>query len=174
MTSASERRYLMGTGKPLLDIHNKYSTRAFSSDGLRYCWLFAFSYIEGRSCARFHRVMRGTVLHVDRAAYVLGSIGSRPSDSATLAGSILHLVMVMAKGKERRAALGSRLGRTRRRSYRNSWNLTVTRFGTSHDTRNKTARYKSLRQGGWLFVPAPPRPNSRNANHRGLRVDEAC
>jgi hypothetical protein len=116
MTSASERRYLMKTGKPLLDIRNKYSTRVFSSDGLRYCWLFAFSYIEGRLCARFHRVVREIIRHINRAAYVLGFIGSRPSDSATLAGSILHLMM-MAKGKERRAALGSRLGRTRRRSH---------------------------------------------------------
>ena len=102
-------------GKPFLDIRNEYSTTAFSSDGVRYCWLFALSSFEDRLCARFHRVVRGTPTapRFDRAAFVLGSVGSRPSDSATFAGSILHLVMVMAKGKERPAAIGSMLGRTR-------------------------------------------------------------
>jgi hypothetical protein len=36
--------------KPFLDMSNKYSTRAFSSDGMRHCSSF-----EGRLCARYHR-----------------------------------------------------------------------------------------------------------------------
>jgi hypothetical protein len=35
MMNASKRRYLIGTGNPLLDIRNKYSTMAFSSDRVR-------------------------------------------------------------------------------------------------------------------------------------------
>ena len=73
--SASERRYLIGIGKPLLDIRNKYLTRAFSSEGVRYCWRFAFS---GRPCTRYHSVVGGTLLEFDRAAYALGSVGSGP------------------------------------------------------------------------------------------------
>src|ERR1700688_1767936 len=98
MMSASERRYLIGIGKPLLVIRNKYSTRAFSSEGVRYCWLAALSCLEGRPRARYQRVVRGTLVDSDRAAYVLGFDGSRPSQSAALAGSILrigHVVMVV-------------------------------------------------------------------------------
>jgi hypothetical protein len=90
MMSASERINLTGIGKPLLDIRNKYATKAFSSDGVRYCWRFTFSYLEGRPCARYHRVVVGTLLDSDRAAYVLGFEGSRPSDRTALAGSILR------------------------------------------------------------------------------------
>src|SRR5436853_5535953 len=89
MMNASERRYLTGTGYPLLDICNKYLTRAFSSNGVRYCWRFAFSSFEGRPCARCHRVERGTLPRSDRAAYVLGSAGSRPSERTSLARSML-------------------------------------------------------------------------------------
>ena len=74
--SASERRYLIGIGKPLLDIRNKYSTRAFSSEGVRYYWRFAFSCLEGRPCARYYSVVGRTLLDFDRAAYILGSVGS--------------------------------------------------------------------------------------------------
>ena len=35
-------------------------------------------------CARFQRVVQATLWHFDRAAYVLGSFASRPSDNATL------------------------------------------------------------------------------------------
>ena len=37
MMNAREHRDLTGMGKPLLDIRNKYSTKDFSSDGVRYC-----------------------------------------------------------------------------------------------------------------------------------------
>ena len=57
----------------------KYATRAFSSEGVRYCWRSAFSCLEGRPCARCHRVEGGTLLDSDRAAYVLGFQGSRSS-----------------------------------------------------------------------------------------------
>jgi hypothetical protein len=69
-----------GTGYPLVDVGNKYLTRAFYSNGLRHCWRFAFSSFECRPCARRHRVERGTLHRSERAAYVLGSAGSRPSE----------------------------------------------------------------------------------------------
>jgi hypothetical protein len=90
MMKASEHRYLTGIGKPLVDIRSKYSARAFSSDGVRYCWYVAFSYIEGRLCARYHRVVQGILLDSDRAVYVLGCEGLRPLDNTLLAGSILR------------------------------------------------------------------------------------
>src|SRR5438067_2329753 len=96
---ASERRYFTATGYPLSDIRSKYFTRAFSSNGVRYCWRFAFSSIECTPCARFHRVVRATSWRFDRAAYVLGSVGSRPSASARLAASILQMVVGDREGK---------------------------------------------------------------------------
>jgi hypothetical protein len=98
--NVSERRYLIGIEKPLLDIRNKYLIRAFSSEGVRYYWRFAFSCLEGRPCARYHRVVEETLLNFDMAAYVLGSMGPRPSQSAILTGSILQMVIVMVKGNE--------------------------------------------------------------------------
>src|SRR6266480_6714623 len=47
----------------------------------------------GQTRKEFHRVVRGTLRRFDRAAYVLGSVGSRPSASARLAASILQMVV---------------------------------------------------------------------------------
>ena len=125
--SASEHRYLIEIGKPLLDIHNKYLIRAFSSEGVKYCWRLAFSCLEGRPYTWYHRVVGGTLMDFDRAAYVLGSVGSSLHIARHLAGSILQMVMVMVmvmvKGNERRAALGSRLGGHVAGSYRYFWDL---------------------------------------------------
>jgi hypothetical protein len=49
---------------------------------------FLVSRVGRGPCARCHRV-EGTLLESDRAAYVLGLEGSRPSESAALARSIL-------------------------------------------------------------------------------------
>jgi hypothetical protein len=62
-----------GTRYPLLDIRRKKLMRAFSSNGVRYCWRFAFSSFDCRPYARRHRVERGTLPRSERAAYVLGS-----------------------------------------------------------------------------------------------------
>ena len=79
MIKASKRRCLIGTGYAWLDICNKYLMRAFSSDGVRCCWLFALSSIERRPCAWWYKVERGTLPHFDRARSVLGSPAGRPS-----------------------------------------------------------------------------------------------
>jgi hypothetical protein len=136
---ASERRYFTATGYPLLDIRNKYLTRPFSSDGVRYCWLQAFSSFEGRPCARFHRVVRATSWRFGRAAYVLGSVGSRPSASARLAASILQMVVVIVKGKEQRGGDSQQAQRTRGGS---PWKLVESchRWGFTKHVQNETIR----------------------------------
>src|SRR6266480_2553313 len=124
---ASERRYFTAIGYPLSDIRSKYLTRAFSSDGVRYCCRFAFSSIESMPCARFHRVVRGTSWRFDRATYVLGSVGSRPSASARLAASILQMVVVIAKREEQHS--GDREPRGHVADRRGSWwNLAIGGF----------------------------------------------
>jgi hypothetical protein len=79
MISASEREYLIRTGKTFLDIRDKYLTRAFSSEVVRYCWRVTFSCLKGSSACVVPQVVGGTLVDSDRATYVLGFEGSRPS-----------------------------------------------------------------------------------------------
>src|SRR2546423_15576520 len=55
--SARERRNLTGRGYPRSDIRSTYSRRAFSSRGVRYCWLAALSLREGLPLAWRHNVV---------------------------------------------------------------------------------------------------------------------
>jgi hypothetical protein len=87
--NASERIYLIEIRYPILDIRIKYLARAFSSTEVRYYWRYALSSFEGRPCARYHTVKRGTPPHPTRAAYILGSSVGKSSASIWLARSML-------------------------------------------------------------------------------------
>ncbi len=52
-------------------------------------WHFTFSRLEGCPCAPYHRSGGATLPDFDRAAYVRGFVGSRPSAITALAASIL-------------------------------------------------------------------------------------
>lgn len=89
MLNASKGRNFIRTGFPRSDISFKNLSRAFSSDGVRYCWLWAFCSFERRPCARWWRVEGGTLLGFDMVSYVRGSSGRKASARALLARSLI-------------------------------------------------------------------------------------
>jgi hypothetical protein len=57
---------------------------------VHYRWRFASSRLEGCPCALYHWLVGATLPDFERAAYVRGLVGSRPSASAALVASILY------------------------------------------------------------------------------------
>ena len=99
MLKASEGMCLIRTGCPKLDISNKNLTMAFSSSGVRYCWLWALSSIDAPPCLRRWSVERGTLLFSEIARYGADSPAEKTSASAWLAWSMIAMVVVMRKAK---------------------------------------------------------------------------
>jgi len=86
---ASEAISFIRAGCPRPEICNKNLTTALSSNGMRYCWLWAFCSFERRPCARWWKVVRAASLSSTKAAYILRMLGGRPKANTWLAQSML-------------------------------------------------------------------------------------